>query len=101
MSPTPPHSRRRATPDQMLALWCEYRATSDAAVRDRLILTLAPLVKHIVYKKAREIPAHLEIEDLISCGLEALMQSIDRFDPERGSSLEQYVWTRIHGAVLD
>ena len=94
-------TRRRLTSDEMVAIWREYRVTGDVAVRDRLIMTLAPLVKHIVYKKAREIPAHLEIEDLISCGLEALMQSIDRFDPDRGSSLEQFVWTRIHGAVLD
>jgi RNA polymerase sigma factor FliA len=27
--------------------------------------------------------------------------SIDRYDPTQGASLEQYAWTRIHGAVLD
>ena len=33
--------------------------------------------------------------------LEALIQSIDCYDPEKGATLEQYAWTRIHGAVLD
>jgi RNA polymerase sigma factor FliA len=92
---------RRASSDQTLSLWREFRETSDPAIRDRLILTFAPLVKYIVYKKVREMPAHVEVEDMISCGLEALMQSIDRFDPSRGATLEQYAWTRIHGAVLD
>ena len=47
------------------------------------------------------MPARCEVEDFISCGLEALIHSIDRYDPEKGATLEQYAWTRIHGAVLD
>jgi RNA polymerase sigma factor for flagellar operon FliA len=100
MTPAPPPSRR-ATNDESLALWHEYRRTNDRAVRDRLVLTFAPLVKYIVYKKVREIPARCEVDDFISCGLEALIQSIDRFDPAKGATLQQYLWTRIHGAVLD
>jgi RNA polymerase sigma factor for flagellar operon FliA len=92
---------RRATPDQTLALWHEYRSTNDRALRDRLVLTFAPLVKYIVYKKVREIPARCEVDDFVACGLEALMQSIDRFDPAKGATLQQYLWTRVHGAVLD
>jgi RNA polymerase sigma factor for flagellar operon FliA len=94
-------SSRRATSDQTLALWHEYRRTNDRALRDRLVLTFAPLVKYIVYKKVREMPARCEVEDFISCGLEALIHSIDRFDPQKGTTIEQYAWTRIHGAVLD
>jgi RNA polymerase sigma factor for flagellar operon FliA len=87
--------------DEALALWKRYRATNDPALRDRLVLTFAPLVKYIVYKKVREMPARCEVEDFISCGLEALIHSIDRYDPAKGATLEQYAWTRIHGAVLD
>ncbi|MBX5469985.1 MAG: FliA/WhiG family RNA polymerase sigma factor [Thermoleophilaceae bacterium] len=84
-----------------MALWQEYRRTGDARLRDRLIMTYAPLVKYIVYKKIRELPARCEVEDFISCGLEALISSIERYDPDKGATLEQFAWTRIHGAVLD
>jgi RNA polymerase sigma factor FliA len=94
-------SNRRMSADETLALWQQYKSTGDAKLRDRLVLTFAPLVKYIVYKKAREMPARCEVEDFISCGLEALMMSIDRYDPAKGATLEQYAWTRIHGAVLD
>ena len=94
-------SSRRASSDEIVALWKQYRETNDRAVRDRLVLTFAPLVKYIVYKKVREMPARCEVEDFISCGLEALIHSIERYDPTRGATLEQYAWTRIHGAVLD
>jgi RNA polymerase sigma factor FliA len=94
-------TRRRISPDEALALWLDYRKTGDQGLRDRLIMTYAPLVKYIVYKKIRELPARCEVEDFISCGLEALINSIDRYDPEKGATLEQFAWTRIHGAVLD
>ncbi|HET8673291.1 MAG TPA: FliA/WhiG family RNA polymerase sigma factor [Thermoleophilaceae bacterium] len=94
-------SRRRISPDDALKLWQEYRKSGDPRLRDRLIMTYAPLVKYIVYKKIRELPARCEVEDFISCGLEALINSIDRYDPDKGATLEQFAWTRIHGAVLD
>jgi RNA polymerase sigma factor for flagellar operon FliA len=82
-------------------LWHEYRATGDVVLRNRLVLTYVPLVKHIVYKKIRELPPSCEVDDLISCGIETLIGAIDRWDPEKGASLEPFLWTRIHGAVLD
>jgi RNA polymerase sigma factor FliA len=94
-------SRRRVSADQALALWSEYKRTGDVQVRNRLVMTFAPLVKYIVFKKVRELPARCEVEDFISCGLEALISSIDRYDPSKGATLEQFAWTRIHGAVLD
>jgi RNA polymerase sigma factor for flagellar operon FliA len=93
--------RRRISAEEALEIWTQYRATGDGRLRDRLIMTFAPLVKYIVYRKIRELPARCEVEDFISCGLEALIASIDRYDPEKGATLEQYAWTRIHGAVLD
>ena len=94
-------TKNRPSAQQTLLLWKSYRETNDPALRDRLILTFAPLVKFIVYRKVREMPARCEVEDFIGCGLEALIMSIDRYDPSKGATLEQYAWTRIHGAVLD
>src|SRR6185312_17057733 len=91
----------RLSAQETLRLWQQYKETGDARVRDRLVLTFAPMVKYIVYKKVREIPARCEVDDFISCGLEALIRSIDRYDPEKGATLEQFAWTRIHGAVVD
>lgn len=91
----------RLSAEKTLELWRAYKNSGDQRLRDRLVLTFAPMVKYIVYRKVREIPARCEVEDFISCGLEALIKSIDRYDPEKGGTLEQFAWTRIHGAVLD
>jgi RNA polymerase sigma factor FliA len=98
----PRRARGHRLPDaDALALHAEYRSTGDARTRDRLVLAYAGIVKHIVYRKVRELPAWCEVDDLLSCGIEALIAAVDRFDPERGATFEQYAWTRVHGAVLD
>ena len=86
---------------EVLAIWQEYRSSGSREVRDRLIFAFMPMVRFIVYRKVREIPAQCDVEDFLSCGLEALIHSIDRYDPDKGATLEQYAWTRVHGAVLD
>jgi len=91
----------RKPPSEVLATWLEYQRSGDRRLRDQLIFTFMPMVRYIVYRKVREVPAQCDVEDFISCGLEALIQSIDRYDPDKGATLEQYAWTRIHGAVLD
>jgi len=91
----------RASAPEVLAVWREYRRSGDLQVRDRLIFMFMPMVRYIVYRKVREVPAQCDVEDFLSCGLEALIRSIERYDPGKGATLEQYAWTRIHGAVLD
>lgn len=86
---------------EVLATWRQYKRTGDRELRDRLIFTFMPMVRYIVYRKVREVPAQCDVQDFLSCGLEALIRSIERYDPDKGATLEQFAWTRIHGAVLD
>ena len=84
-----------------MELWRACKETGDPRSRERLVLTLAPIVKYIVFRKINEVPPHCDVEDFISAGLEALLQSIDRYDPDKGATLEQFAWVRINGAVID
>jgi len=92
---------QRLTPRQAEALWREWRSEKDRNARDRLVLAYAPMVRYLALRKARELPSHCEPDDLVSHGLVALIEAIDRFDPSKGATFEQYAWTRIAGAVID
>ena len=91
----------RSSNAENVRLWQEYRDSGSSRSRDRLVLTFAPLVKYLAYGKIRALPAHVPVEELISSGLEALIRSLDRYDPAKGASLEQYLWARIRGAMVD
>jgi RNA polymerase sigma factor FliA len=82
-------------------LWLEYRRTSNKALRDRLIITYAPLVKYVAGRLGSGLPAHVEEADLVSYGLLGLMSAIDRYDPERDIKFETYAIARIRGSIID
>jgi RNA polymerase sigma factor FliA len=82
-------------------LWLQYTKKKDKAIRDRLILTYAPLVKYVAGRVGSGLPAHVDEEDLVSYGLLGLMGAIDRFDPSRDIKFETFAIARIKGAIID
>lgn len=92
---------QRLTSSEAEQLWRNWKERRDYLSRDRLVLAYAPMVRYIASRKVRELPAHCELDDLASAGLVALMEAIDRFDPAKGASFQQYAWTRVAGALVD
>ncbi|MGZ4403092.1 MAG: sigma-70 family RNA polymerase sigma factor, partial [Gaiellaceae bacterium] len=82
-------------------LWLEFRRTNDKAIRDRLILTYAPLVKYVAGRLGSGLPAHVDEGDLVSYGLLGLIGAIERYDPGRDIKFETYAIARIKGAIID
>jgi RNA polymerase sigma factor FliA len=87
--------------DETQSLWLEYRRTSDPGIRDRLILTYAPLVKYVAGRLGSGLPAHVDENDLVSYGLLGLIGAIERYDPARDIKFETYAIARIKGAIID
>src|SRR5438309_7573816 len=85
----------------MIDLWRKYRRSGDQALRDRLILTYAPLVKYVAGRLGAGLPAHVDEGDLVSYGLLGLIGAIERYDPERDVKFETYAIARIKGAIID
>ena len=84
------------------SLWRQYRAKpGDKALRDRLILTYAPLVKYVAGRLGSGLPAHVDDDDLISYGLLGLIGAIERYDPDRDVKFETYAIARIKGSIID
>ena len=77
------------------------RRRRDRALRDRLILTYAPLVKFVAGRLGSGLPAHVDEGDLVSYGLLGLIGAIERFDPDREIKFETYAMSRIKGAIID
>jgi RNA polymerase sigma factor for flagellar operon FliA len=83
------------------SLWQEFRRSKDKGLRDRLILTYAPLVKYVAGRLGSGLPAHVDEGDLVSYGLLGLIGAIERYDPDRDIKFETYAISRIKGAIID
>jgi RNA polymerase sigma factor FliA len=82
-------------------IWREYRASNDAALRNRLVLQYSPLVKYVAGRLRTRMPESVEQDDLVSDGVLGLMDAIERFEPARGLSFQTFAVPRIRGAIID
>ena len=60
-----------------------------------------PLVRFIAARIAANIPASVELDDLIQTGTLGLIDAVRRYDPSKGVPFAAYARFRIRGAILD
>lgn len=87
--------------DEIARLWADYKQHGSADSRERLILQYAPLVKFVAGRVGAGLPPSVDVNDLVSYGVLGLIESIERFDPNRDVKFETYAVSRIRGAMLD
>ncbi|MCI5585681.1 MAG: FliA/WhiG family RNA polymerase sigma factor [Lachnospiraceae bacterium] len=83
-------------------LWTDYeKSNRDSAIREKIILEYAPLVKLVAGRISMYLGYNVEYEDLVSYGIFGLIDAIDKFDHTKAVKFETYASLRIRGAILD
>ncbi len=71
-------------------------ATADAVLRRHL-----PLVRDVAHQVACRKPPHVEVEELMSWGMEGLLDAYRRFRPDKHASFRTYARFRVRGVIMD
>jgi RNA polymerase sigma factor FliA len=82
-------------------MWEQYKSTGELALRERLIVHYAPMVKYVAGRVGVGLPSHIDHGDLVSYGIFGLMDAIEKYDLSRTIKFETYAISRIRGAILD
>lgn len=82
-------------------LWQAYKDGQDQASRDELIIHYSYLAKYIANRLAINLSSAVEVEELISYGIEGLIDAVEKFDYQRKIKFETYAIARIKGAMID
>lgn len=82
-------------------LWSAYQIDPSEINREALIVFYLRFVRYICGRIAIDLPSHVKEEDLLSSGVEGLMDAIEKFDPTRDNLFRTYAYNRIRGAVID
>jgi RNA polymerase sigma factor for flagellar operon FliA len=77
---------------------CLSRSGSDVT---ELVEAHIPLATRLARERAASLPTHVNLEDLRSAALMALVVSAQNFDPERGVPFVHFAAIRIRGALKD
>ena len=69
----------------------------------RMVKDYMPLVRHAVNRivSGSSQNSMLGYEDLVSCGVQGLLEAHRTYDPERGAKFSTYSLPRIRGSILD
>ncbi len=88
-------------PERAPLLWKNFAATHSLEARNELVVHYLYLVKYIVYRMVPTYRRHVDVDDLMSCGLLGLMDAIDKFDIHKEVKFETYATLRIKGEIID
>lgn len=82
-------------------LWQTYIKNKSPALKEKLILHYAPIVKYVAGRLLIHVGQHVEFDDLCGYGVFGLIDAIEKFDNAKGVKFETYASFRIRGAIID
>lgn len=83
-------------------LWSRYWGQSDVATRDLIIEHYSSLVKVVAASLYAQRPDdEVEFDEFFQYGMVGLIESVDRYEPDKGASFRTFATYRIRGAILN
>lgn len=79
----------------------EYRKTGSLAIKQEIVLRYIHSVRGIALQMRGVYLNFAQVDDIISEGVIALMNAVDKFDPSKNVKFETYISKRIRGLVID
>ena len=81
--------------------WQQYKCHRDEEIKSKLVLSYLWMVKYIAGRLPIRLPPSMSLDDLESCGVLGLLESVEKYDPDMGRDFEAYAYHRIRGSMLD
>lgn len=84
-------------PEELMRL---YKSTGDVKLRNQLVMHYLQLINIAIYSMRSIFLSNIPFEDFFNQGVLALIDCIERYNPERGASFETYSYLGIRGSIL-
>ena len=69
--------------------------------QDALVLQYLPAVRAMAYRLRERLPSSIDVNDLISIGVEEMIKLSRRYDKDQNDSFWGFGRKRVHGSMLD
>ena len=92
----------RLSDEELTSLWEQYlEDKSIKETRDKLIVQYIYLARYVVGRIKVNLPPTFSFEDIVSFGIEGLIDAIEKYHPSKGAKFESYALMRIRGSIID
>ncbi len=79
----------------------KFVQSRNQSLKDAIVKSYAPLVKHVVGRFNLSYSKTLSPDDLYQAGIFGLLTALERYKPEIGTPFKSFAYKRIHGEVVD
>ncbi|MDL0088523.1 RNA polymerase sigma factor FliA [Campylobacter gastrosuis] len=69
--------------------------------QDEVVLSFMPALRAMAYRLKERLPSSVDVNDLISTGVEEMIKLSRRYDKEQNDSFWGYAKKRVYGSMLD
>jgi RNA polymerase sigma factor for flagellar operon FliA len=87
--------------DKYIEQWRIYKRDKTIEARNEIVLQYIDLVKKIAYRYQGSCKNYAQLDDVINQGIIALIDAVERFDPEMGNKFETFASLKIKGGIID
>lgn len=75
--------------------------TGERPLREEDVTLFLPLVRQVVQQIQAALPASIEHDEVMSWGVDGLLDAFRKYDPSKATHFQTYARIRIRGAILD
>ncbi|MDF2653958.1 MAG: fliA [Bacillota bacterium] len=87
--------------DKLLRLWDGYKRNKSIEARNEIVLQYTNLVRKIVLRFKGSYSNFGQLDDMVNQGIIALIDAVEKFDPDMGNKFETFASLKIKGAIID
>ena len=79
----------------------QYKETGSVELRNRLVMHYSYIAKSVAGKMSSTYHKYASVEEMVNHGAIALIDSLERYDPNQGVKFSTYAFTKVRGAIID
>ena len=92
----------RISDEELVNLWQEFQKDkANKTLRDKLIVQYIYLTRYVIGRIKVNLPPSFSYEDILSYGIEGLIDAVEKYSPNKGAKFETYALMRIRGSIID
>ena len=89
------------TQEEPELLMRQYKETGSLELRNQLVMHYSYIAKTVAVKMSSTYHKYATVEEMVNHGAIALIDSLERYDPDQGVKFSTYAYTKVRGAIID
>lgn len=93
--------KRKLSDEEFYRIQKKYKETNDIKIRNMLVMEYSYIPQTVAMQLRGLAASYAQVDDMVNQGMIALIDSVERFDYNKGIRFETYAFMRVKGSVID